>query len=99
MWPGRRPDDLELALEALPASLTPKSPYYVLDMKGKDPSGPATMEVVIPNAAEPWETLDLYAWDGETWRWLPTKLDRDAETLVSEVDTLPASVIVMQSGW
>jgi len=91
-------DDLVSALEALPASLTPKSPYYTIDVKSNDPVA-GQVQVLIPNEAEPWETLDLYAWDAdsETWTWLPTKLDRTAEVLVSDVDQLPASVLVVQS--
>ncbi|MCJ7549443.1 MAG: NBR1-Ig-like domain-containing protein, partial [Anaerolineae bacterium] len=91
-------DDLISALEALPTSLTPKSPYYTIDVKSSDPVA-GQLEVLIPNEAEPWETLDLYAWDAdsETWTWLPTKLDRTAEVLVSDVEQLPASVLVVQS--
>ncbi|HOT91571.1 MAG TPA: NBR1-Ig-like domain-containing protein [Anaerolineae bacterium] len=90
--------DLRPALNVLPAYLTPKSPYYKITLRGKDVSGPAQLEVVIPNEAEPWETLDLYSWDGDTWRWLPTRLDRNAEVLTADVKTLPASVMVMQTG-
>ncbi len=90
--------DMLPALNTLPAYLTPKSPYYQITMRGKDVSGPARLEVVIPNEAEPWETLDLYAWDGDTWQWLPTQLDRTAEILATDVKTLPASIMVMQTG-
>ncbi|MBN1486913.1 MAG: hypothetical protein JW981_04675 [Anaerolineae bacterium] len=90
-------EDVAVARDALPPYLTPKSPYYMVSVKNKDPY-PASMEVLIPNEAEPWETLDLYAWDGEVWRWIPTQLDRDAEVLVANVAALPDSVMVMQSG-
>jgi spore germination protein YaaH len=95
---GTLPEDLAPALTMLPSNLTPKSPYYAISLRGKDVSGPAMLEVVIPNEAEPWETLDLYAWDGDAWHWLPTQLDRTAETLRTDVKTLPKSVMVMQSG-
>lgn len=95
---GSLPEDLQPALAGLPANLTPKSPYYTISLRGNDVSGPATMEIVIPNEAEPWETLDLYTWDGEAWRWLPTQLDRTAETLRATVKSLPQSVMVMQAG-
>ncbi|HQE92807.1 MAG TPA: NBR1-Ig-like domain-containing protein [Anaerolineae bacterium] len=94
---GSLSEDLLPALTMLPTYLTPKSPYYKITMRNKDVSGLAQLEVVIPNEAEPWETLDLYAWDGDTWRWLPTKLDRTAEVLTADVKTLPASVMVMQT--
>ncbi len=95
---GTLPEALQPALAGLPANLTPKSPYYAITLRGKDVSGPATMEVVIPNEAEPWETLDLYTWDGKAWRWLPTQLDRTTETLRATVKSLPTSVMVMQAG-
>ena len=84
------------ARAALPSSLTPKSPLYTLAVRGQS-SGPATLSVVIPNEAEPWETLDLYTWDGSAWRWLPGRLERQQELLVAQVETLPESVMVMQT--
>jgi len=95
---GTLPEDLQPASTGLPVNLTPKSPYYAINLRGNDVSGPATIEIVIPNEAEPWETLDLYAWDGDSWRWLPTQLDRTAEVLRANVKTLPKSVMVMQAG-
>ncbi|MCD6286139.1 MAG: hypothetical protein J7M39_09540 [Anaerolineae bacterium] len=95
---GVAPDDLVAAIEALPASLTPKSPYYTIDVKTNDPVA-GQLQVLIPNEAEPWETLDLYAWDADsgTWMWLPTKLDRTAEVLISDLSQLPAAILVVQS--
>ncbi len=95
---GSLPDDLLPAIKTLPSPLMPKSPYYQIDVRGKEVAVPAQLEVVIPNEAEPWDTLDLYSWDGEAWQWLPTRLDRATETLVAEVKTLPKSVMVMQTG-
>ncbi len=93
------PKDLAPALAALPNYLTPKSPYYMIDVKGKDQSQ-ARMDVIIPNEAEPWETLDLYTWDSDAgvWQWIPATLDRNNESLVAQVAALPTSVMVMQSG-
>jgi len=92
------PKDMLSAFQALPAHLTPKSPYYMVAVRGKE-RGPATLDIVIPNESEPWETLDLYAWDSEEeiWRWVPARLDRDGERLYAEVSTLPSSIMVMQS--
>ncbi|MBN1249586.1 MAG: hypothetical protein JXC32_18130 [Anaerolineae bacterium] len=93
---GGGPEELRPAAEAVPAYLEPKSPYYSIDARSKEPVG-GELRVVIPNESEPWETLDLYTWDGETWTWLPTQLDRANEALISEVAALPGSVMVMQS--
>ncbi len=91
------PAEVKTANAALPAHLTPKSPYYRVQVKGES-DVPAQLVVTIPNEAEPWETLDVYAWDGEAWRWLPTTLNRDDETLVADALTLPQGVLVVQSG-
>lgn len=90
------PAPIAAARAALPANLTPKSPLYSLAARGQA-VGPVTLSVVIPNEAEPWETLDLYTWDGSSWRWLPGRLDRQQELLVAEVETLPETVMVMQT--
>ncbi|MDY0018863.1 MAG: NBR1-Ig-like domain-containing protein [Anaerolineae bacterium] len=91
------PKELEEAKTALPPYLSVKSPYYTIDVKG-NVTGPAELSMVIPNEAEPWETLDLYAWDGTAWQWVPSSLDRDKELLVSQMDTLPGSLVVVQTG-
>jgi hypothetical protein len=93
---GSVPDDLSGAVASIPESLEPKSPFYHLDVKTDNGAG-GKLAVVIPNESEPWETLDLYSWDGEAWTWLPTQLDRDREILESVAETLPTSVMVMQT--
>ena len=89
-------EEFRLASEALPAYLTPKSPYYQLALRGEN-AQPLTLSVLIPNESEPWETLDLYGWDGAEWQWIPSRLDRVQEALVSAVTTLPSSLMVMQT--
>lgn len=88
------------AVEAIPQHLEPQSPYYNLEVRGQE-SGPATLQVDVPNGAEPWETLDLYTWDGEGWRWIPSQLDPTGNdgngALTTEVEVLPSSLIVMQT--
>jgi hypothetical protein len=90
------PKELQPARDTLPDHIVPKSPYYTLETRNKTDS-PTTIAVVIPNEAEPWETLDLYTWNGESWQWLSSHLDRDAEILTTKVLTLPRSLMVMQS--
>ncbi len=87
---------LRTAVEALPQVLQVKSPYYQIHVRSRS-DGPATLEVVIPNDAEPWETLDLYTWTGTSWEWVGGTLDVGREMLVARVDHLPSSVVVMQT--
>jgi hypothetical protein len=83
-------------MEAIPEVLTLKSPYYELDARSRSPVS-VTLEVAIPNDAEPWETLDLYSWSGEEWTWLGATLDTEREVLVAQFAEPPASVAVMQT--
>jgi len=87
------------AVEALPDNLAVKSPYYRIESRGKY-SGPVTIEVAIPNDSEPWETLDLYTWSGESWEWVGAELDADTaqhEVVRAQVTELPESIVVVQS--
>jgi len=93
---GAAGNGLRTAVESTPEVLQVKSPYYQI-RTGSRTRGPATIEIVIPNNAEPWETLDLYAWDGEAWQWLGGTLDAEQELLTARVAQLPASVVVMQT--
>jgi len=88
--------DLRAAAAAIPEVLQPKSPYYVLHPCSRA-TGPVTIEVAIPDDAEPWETLDLYTWTGEAWEWIGGTLDLEREVLVAQVDELPPSVVMMQT--
>jgi len=83
------------ARQAIPQQLTPKSAYYLIQTRGA--AGPATLEVVIPDQAEPWEALALYTFDGKAWQKLPASLDEVRELLVAEVQSLPPNVMVMQA--
>ena len=91
------PAHLLAARKALPSYLVPKSPYYEVSTRQKNGETPIELTVVIPNEAEPWETLDIYAWDGETWSWLASELNREQEVLVARPATVPDSVLVMQT--
>ena len=86
--------------EALPANLTVKSPYYVISARGKT-TQPVTIDALVPNEAEPWQTLDLYSWDGEKWEFVGSELHTEEtgqEYLRAVVDQVPASLVVMQAG-
>ncbi|MGD1995338.1 MAG: NBR1-Ig-like domain-containing protein [Anaerolineae bacterium] len=87
---------LEEAVAAVPDWLEVKSPYYRIEVFSSA-AGPATLEVVIPNEAEPWETLDLYTWTGSAWEWVGGALDSEREVLAAKVTQLPSSVVVMQT--
>ncbi len=91
---------LRKAAEALPDHLTVKSPLYQIQVRG-DSSQPVMIDVVMPNEAEPWETLDLYTWDGEEWKWVGSELHTEVaehEFIRARVTEIPTSLVVAQTG-
>ncbi len=91
---------LREAVEALPDHLSVHSPLYQIDIRG-EPSQPIMLDVDIPTGAEPWETLDLYTWNGETWKWVGSDLHAevvDKEFIRAEVLDTPQNLVVMQAG-
>jgi hypothetical protein len=92
--------ELKEAAKGLPEHLEVKSPYYRIKTRGT-PSQPVWIDVAVPNDAEPWETLDLYTWDGEAWTWVGSDLHKELagqEFIRAEVTEVPTSVVVVQSG-
>ena len=91
---------LKDAVAALPAYLEVKSPLYQIQMRG-DTGQPVTIDVLMPNAAEPWETLDLYTWTGESWEWVGSELHTEMaehEHISAQVTDVPDNLVVVQAG-
>ena len=86
----------EAAGGSLPEWLQPKSPLYTLSSFGPAPSA-VVLTIPIPNDAEPVYTLDLYAWEGGGWRWLPRTVIPEEDLLETRLDHLPDAVLVVQS--
>ena len=51
----------------------------------------------IPNDSEPYATLDLYEWTGSPWQFVPGHVIREDDTVLSELNRVPASFMVMQT--
>ncbi len=97
---GSAGSDLKAAAQALPAHLEIKSPYYRIRTRN-GASQPVSVNVALPDDAEPWETLDLYTWNGERWIWLGSDLHAEVaerEFVRAEVTELPESVVLVQAG-
>jgi hypothetical protein len=88
---------LVAAAQAIPNTLIPRGPLYTLSLRGRDKPAAATLTVPIPNDSEPYETLDLYTWDGTAWRWLPSQVIYEDIMLEARLNTVPANFIVMQT--
>ena len=91
---------LREAVEALPAHLVVRSPLYQIQVRG-DSSQPVMIDVVVPNDSEPWETLDIYTWAGEEWKWIGSELHAEVaehEFIRARVTDVPPSLVVVQAG-
>ncbi len=91
---------LRQAVEALPEHLEVKSPLYNIGVRGKA-FQPVMIDVVMPNDAVPWETLDLYTWTGEAWEWIGSELHAEVaehEFIRARVIEIPDSIVVVQAG-
>lgn len=93
---GAAGNNLLTAAESIPPNLIMKSPYYRIQQKGAEPEKVALV-IPIPNEAEPYSTLDLYTWTGQGWEWVPNRKVITEDTIESELDFLPESVVVMQT--
>jgi uncharacterized protein YraI len=94
---GEAGETWRTAADALPNTLTPRSPLYQLDMRGVSPTG-AVLQIPIPNDSEPYETLGVYSWSGAEWQHLPTTLLRADDRLESQVTgRVPTNFVVMQT--
>ncbi|MFZ5917190.1 MAG: cellulase family glycosylhydrolase [Chloroflexota bacterium] len=81
------------AAEALPANLTIKSPLYHIQSRG-EAAASGRFSIPIPNESEPYETLDLYGWDGQAWRWLPGQVSQDDDRIEGLLNPLPQELAV-----
>jgi hypothetical protein len=96
---GSAGDALRKAVKALPDNLVVKSPLYQIQMRG-EPSQPVMIDVVMPNDADPWETLDLYTWTGQEWKWVGSELHTEVaehEFIRARVTDVPTSLVVVQA--
>ncbi len=83
------------ARDAIPPYLQMKSPLYTLGSRG---DGESLVQIVIPNEAQPYETLDLYTWDQEADRWVFVPGHVDLAGQVIQTDQRPDNLAVFQSG-
>jgi hypothetical protein len=82
--------------QAIPTNLEMKSPLYAISRRGETPSN-ITLSIPIPNDAEPLRTLDLYAWNGREWQWIPKSIFPEDDLLESNLSFVPEGVAVMQT--
>jgi len=108
---GTAGEELLTAVQSIPSFLDVRSPLYRLSLRGALPDQ-AMLTFPIPNDSLPYETLDVYAWDGETWGWLacevigvedvvvcmPTQLPEQMDLVIAQTRPLPPVISAELSG-
>ena len=69
---GSAGNSLLTAAETIPPNLILRSPFYRIQARGDLPEA-VVLVVPIPREVEVSQTLDLYAWNGQAWEWLPNQ--------------------------
>ncbi len=82
------------AIANLPASLTPQGQIFTISSSGAPAVGTATL--TAPPEAAPYETLDLYGWNGSGWMFMSSRLDTASSQIVSDSGPLPLALALMQ---
>lgn len=87
------------AAGTMPANLTLASDVYVVNYKIDEASGvpEGKAEIVIPEQAQPYQTLDLYGWDGQAWNFVPSQVSENGTLLTSAEGPLPRALALMQT--
>jgi hypothetical protein len=93
---GSAGNSLVVAAETIPPNLIMRSPFYRIQWRGSMPEA-VLLIVPIPREAETPHTLDLYAWNGQDWEWLPNEKFLSEGVIESNLDYLPRSVVVMET--
>ena len=84
-----------VARDALTPGLLPKSPIYEVDVQGGSVNH-SILQIPIPNDSQPYETLELYSWDGDSWEFVPSSVSGDL--IEARVDGMPLpNFVVMQT--
>ncbi|MGE5138728.1 MAG: glycosyl hydrolase family 18 protein, partial [Rudaea sp.] len=82
--------------KALPGYVEVKSPLYNVSVQGDRPNA-STLQIPVPNDAEPYETLDLWGQYNDLWFKLPFVLNRDDLLIESQLNFVPNSFFVAQT--
>jgi hypothetical protein len=82
--------------QAIPSNLDIKSPLYAFSVRGESPEQ-VTLTIPIPNDSEPLSTIDLYAWTGREWQWIPKTVFPEDDLLETNLSFIPPAVAVFQT--
>jgi hypothetical protein len=83
------------AAGAIPDNLTLVSDLYAISYEGEPVPGFA--DIQIPAEAQPYQTMDLYAWDGNRWSFVPVQVQAGADQITTAERDLPRAFAFMQT--
>ncbi|MDI7277604.1 MAG: hypothetical protein QME94_16625 [Anaerolineae bacterium] len=83
------------ALKSVPASLEPRGPVYQFQSYGSTPKE-ATFSAPLPPGLSSPDALDLYAWTGKAWQWLPSAIT-DGQQVQASLSSIPLLVAAMEA--
>jgi hypothetical protein len=85
--------DLKAARAVLPSFLKSLSPLYIIKSSGK---APAQMTLSLnTDGLGTLDTVDLYAWDGKEWKFLPS--NHNGQRLIAGIGSVPQLVGAFQT--
>lgn len=84
------------AAQALPSNLDVVSPVYQVQVQGEQPKE-SQLSLPLPPDAEPYETLDLFAYYNQRWFKIPFLLNMDDERVESQLNFAPQAVVIVQT--
>lgn len=88
------PEKLAAARAALPLYLSPVSSIYLITTEGELPAQLSLALTANGNMGDP-ATLDVYMWDGESWKFLP--FSHNGDRLVASTSPVPIAVGAFQT--
>lgn len=84
------------AAKTLPANLDPISPLYQIQVQGEQPTE-TRLSLPLPADAQPYETVDLFAYYNQRWFKIPFSLNLDDERIESDLNFAPQGVLIVQT--
>ena len=83
-------------LKALPATLERRGALYRFRAYGSQPKQ-AIFTVPLPAGVTNFDALDLYAWTGKAWQWVPSKVRAEDGQLEATLTGVPPALAIMET--
>jgi hypothetical protein len=92
---GESGEDWSAAAASVPSELTLSSNVYSVSYGDEAPVGSA--EITVPAEAQPYQTLDVFVWDGQEWRFLASQVEGEGSAVSTSEGPVPLAYALMQT--